>query len=379
MRMVLVRLGAATCTLMVALAATVNAQNRAADAQTASVRAQHLRRGINASEWFSQARDYSAARTDRYTDDSDIALIAKLGFDHVRLSIDADALDDSFRGAGAAPDFVARLDRVVDTMLRDRLAVIIDLQPTDDFKHQLKNDEGVERFLGIWKQLAQHFARRDSERVFFEILNEPEVEDASRWAMIQARAVQTIREVAPRTTIIATGSMWSDIVDLLATQPLSDNNVIYNFHFYQPHEFTHQGAGWGVSWWGSLHGIGYPMTGDPAPQLLQELPNPVDRYQLENVLLNHWDGHRIRLLMDEAASWGRTNHVPLICDEFGVYREHADVQSRVNWLHDVRVALEADGIGWAMWDYRGGFGVVVKENGQPAKVDEAVVKALGLQ
>ena len=71
----------------------VAAQGRAAGSQIAFARAQHLRHGINASEWFAQsASDYSAARTGRYTDDADIALMAKLGFDSVRLSIDATPL-----------------------------------------------------------------------------------------------------------------------------------------------------------------------------------------------------------------------------------------------------------------------------------------------
>jgi endoglucanase len=70
--------------------------------------------------------------------------------------------------------------------------------------------------------------------------------------------------------------------------------------------------------------------------------------------------------------------VPLICNEFGAYRQFTDAVSRANWIHDVRTALEADGIGWTMWDYRGGFGVVWKEDGQPAQVDGAVVEALGL-
>ena len=56
-----------------------------------------------------------------------------------------------------------------------------------------------------------------------------------------------------------------------------------------------------------------------------------------------------------------------------------DPVSRANWIHDVRTAIEADGIGWAMWDYRGGFGVVSKQDGQPARVDGAVVGALGLK
>jgi hypothetical protein len=32
-----------------------------------------------------------------------------------------------------------------------------------------------------------------------------------------------------------------------------------------------------------------------------------------------------------------------------------------------------------MWDYRGGFGAVWKEDGKPAKVDDKVVEALGLK
>src|ERR1035437_6297473 len=75
--------------VLLALALPAAAQDRAADLETAFARAQHLKRGINASEWFAQsASDYSAARTNRYTDAQDIALMARLGFDHVRLSID---------------------------------------------------------------------------------------------------------------------------------------------------------------------------------------------------------------------------------------------------------------------------------------------------
>jgi hypothetical protein len=112
--------------------------------------------------------------------------------------------------------------------------------------------------------------------------------------------------------------------------------------------------------------------------ILEQVPDAGSRYQLENYWLDHWDAHRIRLMVDEAAEWGKANTVPLICNEFGAYRQFTDAVSRANWIHDVRTALEADGIGWSMWDYRGGFGVVWKEDGQPAKVDGAVVGALGL-
>ena len=215
--------------------------------------------------------------------------------------------------------------------------------------------------------------------MFFEILNEPEVNDAYRWVGIQARVAAAIREVAPKNTIIATGPNYSDIADLLTIHPLSDGNAIYNFHFYDPHEFTHQGAAWGEAWWSYTHNIPYPATESSMQELVKEVPDAANRFALERYWLDHWDGRRMRLTIDEAAAWGRANGVPLICNEFGAYREHTDEQSRMNWIRDVRTALEADGIGWAMWDYRGGFGVVWKEDGQAAKVDEKVVEALGLK
>ncbi|HLI04512.1 MAG TPA: cellulase family glycosylhydrolase [Terracidiphilus sp.] len=355
-------------------------QDRAAGLRTAFARAQRLRHGINASEWFAQSSDYSAARTGRYTDAADIALMARMGFDHVRLSIDAAPLEEAFYGRGANADFIDRLDRAVDTMLADGLAVIIDLHPSDGFKQQLRtSNDAVDRTASLWRLLAAHYAGRDPDRIFFEILNEPEVDDGYRWAGIQQRLAAAIRAAAPRQTIIAAGGSYSNLPDLLALEPLADGNVIYNFHFYYPHEFTHQGATWSVPWWSYTHNIPYPPTEASMAEALAEVPDAVDRFSLENYWLDNWNGQRIRALIDEAAAWARENHVPLICDEFGAFREHTDPASRARWIHDVRTALEADGIGWAMWDYRGGFGVVHKQDGQPAVVDEAIAKALGLK
>jgi hypothetical protein len=358
------------------------AQDRVAGLQTAFTRAQHLRHGINASQWFAQSsRDYSAARTDRYTDAQDIALIARLGFDNVRLSIDAAPLEQYPRGSeGMNAEFVSRLDRAVDAMLAQGLAVQIDLHPEGNYKQKVAaSDDSVDRLVALWRHLAAHYAARAPERIFFEIMNEPEVHDPYRWAGIQARVAAAIREAAPKITIIATGPNYSDIIDLLTQHPLADGNVIYTFHFYEPHEFTHQGAGWGVPWWSYTHDIPYPATEGSMQELLKEIPDAANRYVMEGYWLDHWDAHRIRLMIDEAAAWGRENNVPLICNEFGAFREHMDASSRTHWLRDVRTALEADGIGWAMWDYRGNFGVVFKEDGQPAKADEAVVEALGLK
>ena len=365
--------------LVMALASS--AQDRAAEVKIAFARAQHLKRGINVSHWFSQnAPDYSAQHTDAETTPDDIATIAKLGFDNVRLSIDATPLEEGPQGAdGLNDEFMTRLDRALDSILDHGMAVQVDLHPEEPYKQGIRSSNAsVDRMIQLWRKLAAHYANRDPERVFFEIMNEPEVSDPYRWAGIQARVAAAIREVAPHHTIIATGPNYSDIVDLLTQHPLPDGNVIYNFHFYDPHEFTHQGASWGAPFWIYEHGIPYPPTDSSMAELVKQVPDPADRYRLEEYWLDHWDGHRIRLLMDEAADWGKSNHVPLICNEFGVYREFVVPVSRLAWLRDVRTALEADGIGWAMWDYHEGFGVAVKDKEGKSVVDPDTVEALGL-
>ena len=358
----------------------VVAQDRAAELKTAFARAQHLRHGVNASEWFAQSPgNYSTARTDSYTDDGDIALMAQMGFDNVRLSIDAWPLERSFFGRDET-DFIGRLDHAVDQMIAKGMAVQIDIHPESDYKKRVSSSsDGVERFVMLWRKLAGHYADRNPDLVFFEIMNEPEERDPLRWAGVQARAAAAIREAAPKNTIIATGPNWSGIADLLTQQPLPDGNVIYNFHFYEPHEFTHQGASWGSPYWIYTHDIPYPPTEDSMQKSLAEVPDTANRYAFEHYWLDHWDAHRIRLQVDAAAAWGKQHNVPLICNEFGVYRRVTPEASRMQWIHDVRSAFEADGIGWTMWDYRGGFGVVWKQDGQPAKVDPAVVEALGLK
>jgi hypothetical protein len=82
--------------------------------------------------------------------------------------------------------------------------------------------------------------------------------------------------------------------------------------------------------------------------------------------------------MKQAAEWARRRGVPLVCNEFGVYRDYADPADRDAWLHDVRTALEHNGIGWTMWDYSGSFGVVTKKDGKTV-VDDGAVRALGIK
>lgn len=357
-------------------------QQAAAGAGVPQVRLAHLRRGINLSDWFAQAGDpqaYTKQHFETTITAQDLDLIRAMGFDHVRLSVDPRPMFHAKQADQIASEDLTYLDAAIQMILAHDLAVDIDIYADDQFKLRLAtDDEFVEQFADFWRALARHYANLDPDRVFFEILNEPEGRDRYRWYGVEAQLATAIREGAPRNTIIATGAHWSDDDDLVFLDPLRDPNVLYAFHFYESHIFTHQGATWSTNYWHYLKGVPYPSNPENTQQAAAEIPDPINRLAVVRYGLDRWNAERIDAEIVQVAGWAKQWGVPVICNEFGVYRKNADPQDRAAWLRDVRTSLEKHGIGWAMWDYNGGFGIVTNENGQPA-ADEITVRALGLK
>jgi len=351
-------------------------------------RAARLRHGINLSEWFAQVYDpkgYTKEHLETWTTADDIALIKSMGFDHVRLSVNPQPMMRHNLADQIPSEYLGYLDSAVKMILDHGLAVIIDMHPESEFKAKLvQQDSFVEQFSDFWRAIARHYSSYDPEMVYFEVLNEPEFHDRYRWAGVQAKLATAIREGAPQHTIIAAGANYSDVEDLLALTPLHDPDVIYNFHFYDPHTFTHQGATWGVNYWHFESKLSYPANMETAEKVAAAEPDAVNRLAVLRYGLDHWDAFRIGVEVGQAAEWAKRWNVPLTCNEFGVYRKDSDPQDRARWLHDVRTTLEHDGIGWNMWDFGGrdngqGFGVVNGPKEGPNTPDEVTLEALGLK
>jgi len=348
---------------------------------TATQRASRLRHGINLSEWFAQVYDprgYTKEHFETWATAQDIALIKSMGFDHVRLSVNPQPMFSGRHGFEIAAEPMAALDSAVKMILDHGLAVVIDLHPEGDLKSKLATEDAFVEELGdFWRVLAKHYSTVDPERVFFEILNEPEFRDRYRWYGVQAKLATAIREGAPQHTIIAAGANWSADDELIFIDPLRDANIIYNFHFYEPHIFTHQGATWGSPYWPHVRGLKYPGNRENAAKVAEGVPEAINRLFVIRYGLDHWDATHIDAEVGQVAEWAKRWNVPVVCNEFGVYRNFSDPADRAAWISDVRTSFEKYGIGWTMWDYSGGFGVVTKKDGK-AIPDEITLKALGL-
>jgi endoglucanase len=343
-------------------------------------RAGHLRRGINTALWFAQVPGHTdVERLRTFITEDDLQLIAQLGFDHIRLSVDPVPLEAWQHGDAKGIAFMAELDRVLTAAQADGLNVILDLQPDSSYKKKLlTGDASATAFVTLWGSLASHFAHENPEHFFFELMNEPEQTDPDRWALLETRAIAAIRATAPDATVISSALNLDGLPDLTRLEPLPLSNILYTFHNYNPVWFTHQGAAWAGEALGPLHDMPYPSTPENVlPNVDQETGDIVAKSYIRQYGVERWNAARIESEIHSAAVWGLKHHLPVYCGEFGVHREQAAPADRERFLHDMRVALEHNGIGWAMWDYQADFGMVTKANGKTT-VDTGVVKALGL-
>ena len=97
-------------------------------------------------------------------------------------------------------------------------------------------------------------------------------------------------------------------------------------------------------------------------------------------MLSEYNGSRewIAARLALAIGWGRAHGVPLTCNEFGVYTRVSPPDSRYRWIRDVRELCEAQGVGWSMWDYAGGFRVASTDGQGRRTLDPECLRALGL-
>ena len=173
----------------------------------------------------------------------DFRRIKAAGFATVRIPVNW--LVHSQEGAPHTidPAWLKRVSEVVDAGLASGLNVILNshyFEPVHDTP-----TEGAPRLAATWRQIAAHFADRSERQLWFEIENEPhgKLTNANLLETLSP-SLAAIRATNPTRPVVIGGENWSGI-DSLATLELPDDpNVHPTFHYYEPFDFTHQGAGW---------------------------------------------------------------------------------------------------------------------------------------
>ena len=348
----------------------------AASAQPPASVLAHLRHGVAITGWFRFPGSRDPAVLSRWMTDAAMADLRRAGFDFVRLAVDPDVV--------AAPGMREVAVTAICRLQSRGLAVVVDAHPTAWHLETSAADRN--RLLAFWRAMGPALRRCDPLLTVPEILNEPVFPgDPASWAALQHAILLELRATLPHSTILLTGQDWGSIGGLLALTPESDPNVLYSFHFYDPAELTSLAA----------YRPGLDRTA------LARLPFPIgDRATCEGSatgpsatgpsatgptgeLMRYycamgWDRSAIEQRIGRAAAWARAHRVVLLAGEFGA-SDALNPPARLAWLRSVRQALEASGVGWALWGYDDVMGLAVPR--PPAArpiLNDTVLTALGL-
>jgi endoglucanase len=283
------------------------------------------------------------------------------------------------------PTKLANLDASINMIVSNNLAVIVDIHAffldtnTYVYSTLVESDPFYPDFKLFWQNFAAHLSSTFSaDMVFFEPLNEPVFYDnPNAWLTYQQDLVTTIRANAPNNTILVTGARWSSNETLVQMTPLSDTNVVYNFHYYTPFTFTHQGAEWVGEPYQSFHGIPYPSSPEIMAPIIPQYSTQEQRDYLTWYGDERWSVTKLQQDLSAVINWATTNNVKLFVGEFGVHKPVAPHPDRVQWTYDMRTTLENNGIGWSMWSYEDNFGLIERQGGTNY-VDYDLAYALGL-
>lgn len=311
-------------------------------------------KGINLGGWLSQCC-HTKEHYKSFINESDIAKIAKWGFDHVRLPIDAELVMD--QSGSFIEDGFSYIDSCISWCRENKLNMILDLHKTNGYSFDESCNSFFERpklqeqFVCFWDQISKKYGEH-YDMLAFELLNEVvEKSYAEPWNKIAARAVAVIRKNAPMTKIIIGGVQNNSVlwVDKLDTP--YDKNIVYTFHLYEPLIFTHQGAYW-IDDMPEDFRIEYPESRELYEQETENCLSAEQGEFLRNISSSVIDKEFFRKAIAGAISYAEKKGVPLYCGEMGVI-DRAAGASAVRWFEDVCEVLSENHIGYAMWNYRG--------------------------
>ena len=245
------------------------------------------------------------------------------GFDTVRINLYGFRhMNDQLE---LSPAWFATLDGLVDEAVKQGLNVVLD---EHDYERCHEDTARCRQLvLAFWSQVAEHY--KDAPNlVMFEILNEPNRAMNEVWNGLLAEALALIRKTNPTRNVVIGPAFWNNISWLPKLElPAEDRHIIVTVHYYEPHEFTHQGATWGDAEWRKLSGIHWGSAADLA---------------------------KLEERFDEAQAWAKQHDRPILLGEFGAY-DKAPLEDRVRYTAAVARAAEKRGWAFTYWQFDSNF------------------------
>nr|WP_276556827.1 cellulase family glycosylhydrolase [Rhodoblastus acidophilus] len=316
--------------------------------------------------------------------DGELRALTKLGFDFIRLTVDPGIV---IAADGAKwPELRDHIGRQVGRLIASGFSVILDLHPVSDNPAyrpqalvQAADSPLFAAYVAMVGRVAEALRDFPPHAILFELMNEPWIESlsqASKWQPMLEALHARARAAAPSLPLLLSGMMWSDRLALmkLDVAPFRSSNVLYTFHYYDPHTYTHQGVEGddaryvsGLAWPADSRGIADSFarakslvaadkTLSPGAQAAAQART---RQLLDELLVRGHDRLRVARDFQDVAQWASAKGIGadrIVLGEFGCVLSSNGLpvgRSRLDWLTAIRQTAEAVGFPWAYWAYKG--------------------------
>jgi endoglucanase len=271
--------------------------------------------------------------------EDDFAWMEEWGFDFARLPLDYRCWSDAEDWRQLREPALKQIDQAVELGRRHHVHININfhrapgycVNPPAEPRDLWTDERALEACAYHWGQFAKRYKGIPNGRVSFDLLNEPAKIAAEQYVHVVRRLVEAIREHDPDRLVIADGLEWGRV----PVPGLVELKIAQSTRGYDPMQVSHYRANWvkGSDRWETPT---WPLT-DPRGKKW-------DRDELRRQRIEPWKKLEDRGVGVHVGEWGAFNHTP-----------HAVVLA---WMRDSLSVWKEAGWGWALWNFRGSFGVL---------------------
>jgi endoglucanase len=270
--------------------------------------------------------------------ETDFEWIREWGFDFVRLPMDYRCWTDKDDPYKFDERVLKEIDQAVEFGRKHKVHVNLCLhrapgytvaQPAE--KLNLWSDEEAQKqFDAQWAMLAKRCKGIPSTEVSLDLVNEPDNKVTPEgYAKVVRRVAAAIRREDPDRLIIADGRSWGNEPVL----ELADDRIAQSTRGYTPMQVSHYKASW-------VGGGNWPEPTWP----LKQKDKVLDKTWLYEDRIVPWKKLEARGVGVHVGEWGAYNKTP-----------HGVVLA---WMTDCLALWKDAGWGWALWNFRGSFGIL---------------------
>ncbi len=296
--------------------------------------------------------------------EADFELLNDWGFNFVRLPMSYLCWTDPSAWLKLKEEPLKDIDQAVEMGAKHKIHVNLNfhrapgycVNPPKEPMDLWKDDEALEACALHWAAFAKRYKGIPSERVSFDLLNEPPDIPEETYVQVVKRLVQAIHAEDPKRLVVADGLRWG-------TSPvfgLADAGIAQSTRGYEPIRISHYQASWmpGSDRW--------PV---PTWPLLPGEKGFCDKEVLRRTRIEPWQKLEQKGVGIHVGEWGAHNRTP-----------HKAVLA---WMQDCLDLWKEAGWGWSLWNLNGSFGVldsgrsdVAYEDFHDHKLDREMLKVL---